>query len=192
MCKFTFDYEFGLFFTPNLFDIYSINNIENPEEEKKFVLVKEKINNKVFFFTRQIAKEICNNINCLLFVENFKSFFVFYSDKRYFVQHNINSGKILNKYTLSKVEDITSAIQYKQFFFYGGLQGNFGIFNLKNKTIVGKLIDTSVNWIYSLQICRVKDKKNEIFDQFYLAVCGEEINYDKNTDMFDVTKLINS
>ena len=80
---------------------------------------------------------------------------------------------------------ITSSYRFLDFVFFGGSWGRIRVLDLSTDELFSGDLDTSINRIFSLQVC-VKSHK-----EIYLTVFGRCPEYsDDKTDLFDVSGLL--
>ena len=84
-----------------------------------------------------------------------------------------------------RIGQIFSSHRFLRFVFFGGNWGRISVLDLSTGKLLPGHLETSMEWIYSLQVC-VKSK-----DEIYLAVSGKYPEYcEDKTDLFDLTDLL--
>ena len=131
------------------------------------------------------------------YLNNFST--LFYDDKTGFLFSGDTEGQ-LNQYkvdTASKsckkkkeygnlcIGEIFSSHRFLHFVFFGGSWGKIRVLDLSTGELLPGHLQTSMEWIYSLQVC----VKNQ--DQIYLALSGFiSKNSEDKTELFDITGLL--
>ena len=80
--------------------------------------------------------------------------------------------------------EIRSSYRFLEFVFFGGSKKKIRVFHLSTGELLPESLETSIWYIYSLQVCVKKQVK------IFLAVSGVRPDYsDDKTDLFDISAL---
>ena len=154
-------------------------------------MVKEDIviKNKAFAIVR--SDKVKEMINLVLPNESLNLFLVGDSEGKLF-QFELDSFKLMKQYGDLRIGEILSGVCFRHFAFIGGSIGVCSIINLGLKSLLVKKIETSIEKIFSLNICSIKQKqsKSKKKKKFYLSVVGIlEINNLEKGDFFELSFL---
>ena len=75
---------------------------------------------------------------------------------------------------------------------FGGNESSVVLIDIDNRKNLGIISDLAVGFIYSIELCRVKNN-NKSDDKLLLTVSGEHYDYSSSkTDVLDITEFIKS
>jgi hypothetical protein len=99
-----------------------------------------------------------------------------------YVLEPVNSWKIQARYSRLRIGTVRCLSLFGNLLFAGADDYNITVINTADRTVLPQRINTSIERIYSLQICEVSPSET------YLTVAGYNTFYSSNqTDLFDIS-----
>ena len=148
-----------------------IENVENQKADK-FVL----------------SKSSFNYITTLVYDEKTGFLYSGYRDgylRKYKIDITSKSYQRVSDFGNLGISRIYSSHRFMDFVFFGGSESEIRVLNLSTGMLFLGSLETSIDWIYSLQVYVKSDK------EIYLVVSGEYPDYSGDkTDLFDLNDFL--
>ena len=160
-------------------DDLTIIGVENNKyrgifENSGRIIKKEKLNDRLQSI--MIYDKNTNNVNTILVDENNNTFLAG-DNNGDLVKYNLTNGKIIKYFKNIGISWIKSSTRLNNLCFFGGVNNNFIVMDNYTNTIILKPFESLINWINSIQICKVNMINSS---KYMLIVTGTDSSYENN------------
>ena len=175
----------------NSFGILNLSEVVGARcSKKKVQLVVEDMSTGA---VRQVGADTTQTVQVVLATRN--RLLVGFSNgtaSQFWVGHDDRFGNLEKDYGYLAIGKFHSGETEGDLFVLGGWAYKFTVINGKDRSVRTGPVDSSVQSIKSLQVCRVENKLGRVLanSEFMLVVSGEGVLETANPNLFDISRLV--